>query len=428
MFRIARPALLLLGVLAPMLIGGQDPAAGAPRPEAGRESAVRNASKVAVGDTVACALTNGRAFCWGDESEAIGQVGDGPGQAPYGVPRQVIDIDGSGPLPRVTDVAAGDGFACAIAYSSRTVYCWGNNDVGQLGNGGSTPSHIPVAVQRSANRNLRGAFQIDAFGSTACAVIHETLTIGPVSRAYCWGEGSDGQLGSGSPGDRARASSWVLWDDPSGPLQPLDGVTQVTVGGTHACARQTGGRAYCWGQDHTSTFSHAYATRVYFDGRALCCTTTIDAGGTSTCAVTNANNGRRAYCWGSNDVGQLGDGTNDPADEAVLVQAPSGDSDLLNVHTLAVGRSGACAALRGGGTFCWGGGLLSDNGATPWPRAVRNPTDTGVLQFVSQMALDRTACAVLNNGQLRCWGPGEGGTLGNATSDFTPHPVVVRRP
>jgi alpha-tubulin suppressor-like RCC1 family protein len=430
MFRIARRALLVLGVLAPMLIvGAPDPGAAAPRPEAG----LGRVTQISVGDGEACALVSQRAYCWGDESGGFGQVGNGPSTATLGRAQPVVDVNGSGALPQVIDVAAGDHFACAIASPNRTAYCWGRNDVGQLGNGGGPTSHSPVAVTRSATQTLTNVRQIDAYGSTACAVVVDVFAapIGAVKRVYCWGEGDSGQLGNDTGDDSARAGAPVKWDDPSGrpgsPLQNLNGLTQVTVGASHACATQSGGNVWCWGQNGAMDFGNWHAIRVVVDGQPFCCATTVDAGGGSTCAVKDAGGERRAYCWGANGAGQLGVGTLEDTFQPAEVQAPSGDADLTGVSAIAVGQNGACAALvTSGRTYCWGG-ILSD-GASPWPIAVRNPSDTGELRNIRLLAVGSTACGRLANLQLRCWGPGTGGTLGNGSTSFAGTPVVVLRP
>jgi hypothetical protein len=123
-------------------------------------------------------------------------------------------------------IAAGSEFSCGIS-TAGTVYCWGRNDRGQVGNGNVTDQMSPVPVA--------GAFQFVAIGlgdSHACAIAAS-------GAAFCWGANSDGQLGDGTRSDRHTPNQV----DGNLKFSGIDG------GGSHSCGVTTNGTAYCWGRN-----------------------------------------------------------------------------------------------------------------------------------------------------------------------------------
>lgn len=248
----------------------------------------------------ACAVTveSLDAVCWG--SDWTGQVGDGPRLRGLG-PESVV-----GGLQFIS-LDTGWLFTCGVATDGRA-YCWGENDLGQLGRPDVEERCIdPFGVEvpcSTAPVPVSGAvtFQSVATGTKhACAVTSE-------GRAYCWGVNAYGQLGDGST---AGATS---------PVQVVGGhsFALLAAGDQHTCGLTVDGTAYCWG-DNTSG---ALGTSATFDSCSgyLCSTTPVavsggfkfrslsvsrGAGGAHTCGVTVTN---EAYCWGRNDSGQLGHG------------------------------------------------------------------------------------------------------------------------
>ena len=173
-----------------------------------------------------CVIASGGLYCWGTNYK--GQFGDGTTND-TSVP---VATDTSGVLAgkTITDaMSAGDGLTCAIA--DGRAYCWGANSNGQLGNGSTTDSSVPVAVDTSGV--LAGKTVTQLVGSPSrymCAI----ATAG----AYCWGANSNGQLGNGT------------MTDSSVPVATgrASGVTALTVSSYSptSCAVQST-RVYCWG-------------------------------------------------------------------------------------------------------------------------------------------------------------------------------------
>ena len=234
----------------------------------------------------------------------------------------------------VTQMSAGGYHSCAVT-TGKTVYCWGDNRFGQLGNGSSTQSLVPVRVcaagvtntdGKCGNQFLSGVVQVSTGDFHSCAV----TDAGTGGTVYCWGWNNYGQLGNGQGGssdDKSlRPESVVAGDQPDGDV--LSGVVQVSAGGYHSCAVSdagTGGSVFCWGRndegqlgigssdspDECERSCSKVPVRVvnneaqgFQNGQV----SVLSAGGNHSCAVTEAG---VAYCWGLNTYGRLGNGSTD---------------------------------------------------------------------------------------------------------------------
>ena len=218
----------------------------------------RTVTQLVVGDLHVCALdSQGLAFCWG--SNAFGQVGSGVphrggegGQ--YLVPTPVLTtpLDDSVPAPTpltISSLSAGSGFTCAIATSAAkplpSAYCWGRLLNGRLGNGYSgsndtASAFTPTAVPSTGALAKRSLTTISSGGATTCVLDTQRS-------AYCWGDGSTGQVGNGEAASAAPLPPTAV--KRSGPYSML-GLAQVSVGVNHACGLNppdAGGAASCWG-------------------------------------------------------------------------------------------------------------------------------------------------------------------------------------
>jgi len=161
----------------------------------GGGDALRGVKAVAAGYQHALALTkDGKVFAWGDNSG--GQLGNGREEA-QSHPVEVLGIGGKGPLEKVRAVAAGTRHNLALLEDG-TVVAWGSNTSGQLGNGEKKNSAFPVPVQNPGGNGLLAGIQAVAAG-TACS-----LALGEDGSVYAWGDNSFGQLGDGTRRDSAR--------------------------------------------------------------------------------------------------------------------------------------------------------------------------------------------------------------------------------
>lgn len=141
-----------------------------------------SAEALAAGSSHTCALSAGTVLCWGDNR--FGQLGDGTTESRPS-PTPVTGLPG-----RATELVSGAAHACALL-ADGTVYCWGQNLHGQLGNGSTVNATTPVAVAGSIT-----FARLSAGGAVTCGVSIEGLE-------YCWGLNQSGQLGDGSRTNRA---------------------------------------------------------------------------------------------------------------------------------------------------------------------------------------------------------------------------------
>jgi alpha-tubulin suppressor-like RCC1 family protein len=160
--------------------------------------------------------TSGAAYCWGDNS--YGQLGNGTTRGSS----KPVAVEGGLSFAAVS--AGGQSHTCGIT-TSGAAYCWGWNGFGQLGNGATTNSSIPVAV-------LGGL----SFTTVRAAMAH-TCGLTTSGAAYCWGANFDGELGDGST------------TNSSTPVPVAGGLTftMLTAGDFSTCGITSNGAAYCWG-------------------------------------------------------------------------------------------------------------------------------------------------------------------------------------
>jgi alpha-tubulin suppressor-like RCC1 family protein len=209
---------------------------------------------VATGQGHACVLTtSGGVKCWG--SGPKGQLGDG---APIRddddehspVHDSAVAVDVHGLSSNVVAISAGADHTCALT-AKGGVLCWGQGNLGQLGNGARHASSIPVAVQGLS----AGVRSISAGDAHTCAV----STVGSVK---CWGTNADGELGDGTKNDRSV---------PVRVVGLSSGVIAVAVGENHACALTSPGTVKCWGNNFLGQLGDgtAEASPIPMDVRGL---------------------------------------------------------------------------------------------------------------------------------------------------------------
>jgi alpha-tubulin suppressor-like RCC1 family protein len=379
------------------------------------------ATLVTTGDSHTCALFDGGSVrCWGNGSTgALGygntnDIGD----------NEIAESGGDVPLGgNAITVSAGNAHTCAVM-SGGDVRCWGWGSFGRLGYNGTnnigdneTPAGHTV--------NLGGtAVAVAAGGLHTCAL----LTGG---RVRCWGHGGDGALGYGNIhdiGDNENPSS-------AGDVAVGGTVSQVVAGAFHTCAMTNSGSVICWGANDSGQLGYqgvnyigdnelpnsagavllGYAYSPFYipgpDGKAA----QITAGYAHTCAVTQAGGVR---CWGWGAYGQLGYGNTHDVGRNQY-PAAAGDVTLSGQATqVSAGTMHTCALLVGGAVQCWGLGSSGQLGYGNTNSIGDNetPASAGTVSLgepaIKIAAGGAHTCAVLQSGNIRCWGSGADGRLG----------------
>ena len=214
-------------------------------------------------------------------------------------------------------------------------------------------------------------------------------------RAWCWGSNSHGQLGV-AKNHRGSASPIAV----NGEIR----YRAITAGDRHTCAIDLGGRAWCWGDNGNGqlgdgTFKDRAAPRLAFVGTGV---SQISAGASQSCATDRAG---ALWCWGGNQQGQLG------PEAGSAANVPTRMEHVPMVSGVAIGGGHICAAGPGG-TFCWGANkALQLGGATVTSSSL--PVRVSSQAVLHRVVAGRLhSCALTDRQDPVCWGDNSGGQLG----------------
>ncbi len=325
----------------------------------------------------ACAVTSGGGLaCWGEG--LAGQLGTGLAE-----PSTVPALAGVG---EVLSVSAGADSTCVIE-AGGALFCWGamTDSLGAVGidlPGGRAAS---VAVGRDH------ACAADVNGGAAC---------------WGWGPNDFGELGDGSTSPHGSPQA-VLHPDGS----PLSGAVAVAAGDDHTCAQLAGGEVFCWGRGVAATArpNPEQVMRQLGDGTLvpLLAFGQVQAGLHHACVVERGS--RQPACWGSNEAGQLGDGTTTGRDHARLVA-------LASSGAVVAGATHACG-LRDADVFCWGTAHVGNGGGVEQLPGVGEANRVAALvggeaRVDAGAAGEGFTCVHWTSGDVQCWGENGAGQLG----------------
>lgn len=340
-----------------------------------------------------CALSAaGEAWCWGDNS--MGQLGDGTDQ-PRNAPVKVAGET------RFSGISVGSTFTCALALDG-TAYCWGFGGTGNLGQ--PAPDNCgpnAVACAKSPLPLVGRNYTAIASGMRhACAVDAE-------GAAHCWGFNFLGEAGSTALGETVPAPRQV-----SG----TNVFASIGAGDAFTCALTTAGRAYCWGSGNRGELGREVGQCNSVFGFVNSCSPTpvsvntgatftmLSVGNSHVCGLTPAGT---ALCWGDNGQAQLGTGTYDNR------AAPAIAQNGMTFSVIDASTAATCGTPTTGPSVCWGLNLMGKLGVgsrielstTPLPIA-------GSPRYVALAGGDMYVCGLTANGAAFCWGSGREGQLG----------------
>ena len=297
----------------------------------------------------------------------------------------------------------GESQTFCVIKNDNTLWCWGANSNGQVGDGSGVPE---IAQPTKINIPGDNVAEVGTGGWHSCA---RTVA----GRVYCWGQNTYGQMGDG----QASGTADVL--TPREVTALSDQVAQLSVGFEHTCTLMKNGSLYCWGHNvygeigdgtsqefnladgikSTPVLVSALGTDVGL----------VSAGGFFTCIIKKSN--ASLWCWGDNTEGHLG--TGDTVNRAVPTVS-AGAGPWLHVDT---GVAHGCGVKTNGSAWCWGRDRHGQLGtSTPvtqicpgigqacshTPQAVQGISSGATWISVK----DHGACTLLTNGDLECWGAG----------------------
>ena len=314
---------------------------------------------------------NGKVYTWG--SNVGGQLGNGT-ENDSSVPICISDTENSVLKGKnIKNISVNGNTVCALDDNGK-VYIWGENNYGQLGNGTTTNSSVPICISDTENSVLKGKNikNISANGYTVCAIDDN-------GKVYTWGENERGQLGNGTKND---SSVPICISDTENSVLKGKNIKNISVNGNTVCALDDNGKVYIWGENNYGQLGNGTTTN---SSVPICISDTensvlkgkniknISANGYTVCAIDD--NGK-VYTWGENNYGQLGNGTTTNSSMPICI------SDVQN-------------------------------------NALNNATITKIIT----MSVD--IYAIDDNGKLYAWGENDYGQLGNGTTTSSNVPICM---
>ena len=407
-------------------------------------------TQISAGHTHTCGVTNsGAAYCWGENDAGKLGTGEGPGSANRASPAAVL-----GGIV-FEQISAGGWHTCGVTPSG-VAFCWGNGFYGTLGTGSTGSSNTPYPVAggllfKEISAGLRHTCGVSTSGTGYCwgwnydgqvgngsvtgytnpgllvpTAVAGGLTFARISAgdyhscgvtasgpAYCWGSNIRGELGNGTSG----AADKVLT-----PTLVLGGLSfqQISAGFAHTCAVTSSGLGYCWGANDNGALGDGTGAQRNLPallGRLTLSFDRLSAGGYHTCALTPTD---KAYCWGADYSGQLGDGTS-----IVSRLNPAAVIGGLTFDQISGGYNHSCGLTINGAAYCWGNNSSGQLGGGTTASASEPTAVSGGLVFSRvQAGIDHT-CGIANTGVVYCWGGNGHGQLGDGTTTAHLTPTAV---
>jgi alpha-tubulin suppressor-like RCC1 family protein len=286
-------------------------------------------------------------------------------------------------VSNAVQVTAGDAGGCARLKDGR-VACWGLAE--------SDPARKAWDTQLVVDDHgaqLTGMEGIAQAGAHACAW--------KGGQVYCWGDGTSGQLGDGAARSRENAA-----------LVPgLAGVTSVVMGQNTTCALAAG-KISCFGdntfgQCGTGSLDGNFLTPTAI--RAVSGVTKLFGGGYGTFCAEATVPETATFCWGANNLGQVGHGDADPASTPVKTSYALGPGHAL-------GPLVSCTFTPGGAGSCWGNNVNGELSASSITDSL-TPIAMTSAASVNQIAIGDVHMCVLTGTTVRCWGDDQYGQLGD---------------
>jgi alpha-tubulin suppressor-like RCC1 family protein len=377
-----------------------------------------------------CAVTgNGELYCWGD-GDATHMMANGPNvTAAQLLPYKAIGGNfyklaggfagfaladtkphNTAPIDIAQDKFSSSALHNCVLKADNTLWCWGDNTTYNLGDTTIAPKDAPVSATNAGANNGR-------WSSISAGNNGHTCAINVDGNGYCWGRNTNGEVGNGATGGSVQMAT--VLSSYAGPWSKL------FAGNGTTCGIKPDGTAWCWGIDTSGQLGNG-ATGTQTSPAAGAAVAgnltwkTLSLNSTHACGITTDD---RAYCWGSDSTGQLG---NDSAISANQV-SPVPVLDTGRWKTIAAGALHTCGIKMDGTAWCWGlgGNGRLGNGAitnTSTPVLVADPGP-----WLHIVAGSNKTCGIKMDGSLWCWGMDQNGALGNGaavTADQTiPVPV-----
>lgn len=281
--------------------------------------------KIGTTNNTSCAIdSDGEGYCWGDNTQ--GQFGNGTtinSNYPTKILKGGISAISSG--DKLIDIAVGSLYTCALDEHGKA-FCWGWNSEGQCGSGDYVDSLVPTAIavsptnvnsQITAQTILK---QISASANTPCPINEvSTCAVDSAGKGYCWGNNWLGQLGINNDAISNSAVPLTVLLGVSPSAIPAGAKFSMIASGSGSTCGIADNKAYCWGLNssgelgNNSKINSIFPVAVDTSNGAISSSTQLknisvaDYGDIVLVGLACAvDSQNKFYCWGNNDFGQLG--------------------------------------------------------------------------------------------------------------------------
>lgn len=358
---------------------------------------------ISAGDSHTAAIDeNGSLWMWGDNSS--GALGDGTGRVGGDVSKVPIKV-----MDGVSSVSCGDDVTAAIK-TDGSLWMWGNNWFGQLGNGTTNRANRPVKVMD----NVAAVSGASGFGAYTAAI----KTDGTL---WMWGHNENGELGNGGQGNAKYSLGHDILQ--TVPVKVMDNVAEVNCmqggSGNFTMALKTDGTLWTWGYNARGQLGNGTTKMANRPVKVLDNVIAMSGGGDYAAAIKSDGT---LWTWGDNAIGQLGNGSTSGSNVPVKV--------MDNVAAVRCG-GGYTAALKTDGTlWTWGQndkGSVGNGGVgnATINNAGKVPIQTVPVKIMENVAEIGYRAAIKKDGTLWTWGDNYYGQVGNGTTKQVNSPVKV---
>jgi hypothetical protein len=330
------------------------------------------------GNTVLVLLESGHVAAVGGSDPGIRGAAGRP--VPPNATPNLVRLESGEPLSNVVELAGIHNGACARR-SDGSVYCWGNLGMAPTRRSGGTP---PLSQPFASRLFGSGVTSVSAHYGTLCVTVNGTVT--------CTSTTSQFPNFQGNIGDWEVSSARSVALHGHGGYALLTNGTVVSFGSNMSSERGNEGAQHA---PPSVIAGLTNVTAVTALGQKM--TRSARTG----CALRQDNT---VWCWGSNNRGRLGDGTNTTSATPVQVVV-AGGSPLTNVTQISSGRGHTCALRSGGEVLCWGAGRRGRLGTgTTSDQLSAAPPSPPINNAMSIATGQHGACAVLTDRSVRCFG------------------------
>ncbi len=344
---------------------------------------------------------DGSVWSWGLNN--YGQLGNGTvaiiSEPRIATPVQVTNLSG------ITSIAAGLYHTLALK-NDGTVWAWGTNDFGQLGDGTKVDKSTPVQV--------KGLSDITAISASKGISSFFSMALKNDGTVWAWGSAWGGQLGDGT-------TPYETPEDKTTPVQVLNlsKIIAISIGNGYSLALKRDGTVWAWGLnsdgqigDGTTELFKINPVQVFGLNEVIA----ISAGEGHALALKRDGT---VWAWGKNDVGELGDGGTTERNTPVQVLT------LTGVKAISANFGHSMALKNDGTIWVWGlndSGQLGDGTVTNSSEAKKVTGLEGIIAIASGA---QHSMAVQNDGTVWTWGSNSEGELGDGTTIEKTTPVKV---